>query len=243
MALYDSLGRGYVALRREDSRIAAALHLALGAATSVVNVGAGAGSYESCAPRVVAVEPSVVMLHQRPQGSAPAVRGVAARLPFADDAFDASLAILTVHHWPDLEAGLCELRRVARDRVLLLTFDPGHDGFWLLDYLPEIREIDRRSMPSLERLERHLGPCEVRALPVPHDCSDGFLGAYWRRPEAYLDSDVRRGISVFSKMRHLEAGLDALARDLASGAWARRYAGLEGLDALDLGYRIVVATV
>jgi len=204
-------------------------------------VGAGAGSYEPPGRRLVAVEPSTVMLRQRPPGSAPAVRGSASHLPFRDGTFDASLAILTLHHWPDLERGLDELRRAARRKVVILTFDPAVGGFWLTDYFPEILEIDRQIMPSLTRLEQHLGPLTVTDVPIPHDCSDGFLGAYWRRPEAYLRPDVRAAISSFAKIGDVEAGLDALRRDLASGAWRVRYGDLVTRDELDLGYRLVTA--
>ena len=164
---------------------------ALGPAASVVNVGAGAGSYEPADRRVVAVEPSREMIRQRPAGAAPVVQASATALPFAAGAFDAALAVLTVHHWPDRARGLAELRRVARDRVVILTWEPDAARFWLVeDYFPELVAIDRAIFPTRDELERSLGPVELRPLPIPHDCVDGFLGAYWRRPHAYLD---RRG--------------------------------------------------
>lgn len=241
MELYDTIGRGYRRQRRQDPRIAARILRALEGSSSVVNVGAGAGSYEPRDRKLVAVEPSMVMIRQRDRDAAPAVRASASNLPFRDETFDASLAVLTIHHWPDLGRGLCELRRAARRKVVILTCDPCVRGFWLTDYFPEIVEIDRRSLPSLSALERHLGRIEVLDVPIPHDCTDGFLGAYWRRPEAYLRPDVRAAISTFSKLRDVEQGVGALRRDLASGEWHRRYGGLLRRSTLDLGYRLVVA--
>jgi SAM-dependent methyltransferase len=238
--LYDSIGRGYRELRRQDPRIAARIFEALGSAASVVNVGAGAGSYEPRDRKLVAVEPSRVMIRQRDANAAPAVRASATSLPFRDETFDASLAILTIHHWPDLARGLHELRRAARRKVVILTCDPSLAVFWLTDYFPEILEIDRRILPPLSELRRHLGRIAVFDVPIPEDCTDGFLGAYWRRPEAYLRADVRAAISTFSKLHDVESGLAALRSDLASGEWARRYARLLERPTLDLGYRLVV---
>jgi len=242
MELYDTIGRGYRRRRRQDPRIAARIFQALDGAASVVNVGAGTGSYEPRDCALVAVEPSLVMIRQREASAAPAVRASASGLPFRDATFDASLAVLTIHHWSDLERGLGELRRVARERVVILTCDPSViGGFWLTDYFPEIVEIDRRTMPSLSILGAHLGHMEVLDVPIPHDCRDGFLGAYWRRPQAYLDAGTRSAISTFSKLRDVERGLAELRRDLESGAWHRRYGGIQKRATLDLGYRLVVA--
>jgi SAM-dependent methyltransferase len=184
----------------------------------VINVGAGAGSYEPRDRRVVAVEPSMTMIRQREPAASPAVQGTADDLPFRDGAFDASLAILTIHHWPRGGRGLGELRRVARQRVVILTFDPYGPDYWMADYFPEIPKIDRRMIPSLKELRDRLGPVEIIDVRIPHDCSDGFLGAYRRRPEAYLSADVRAGISTFSKLRDLESGLARLREDLDSGS-------------------------
>jgi SAM-dependent methyltransferase len=241
MALYDTIGLGYGRLRRQDRRIAARILRALDGCSSVVNVGAGAGSYEPRDRKLVAVEPSRVMIRQRPRGAAPVVRALATDLPFPDGAFDASLAVLTIHHWSDRERGLGELRRAARRNVVILTHDTSVSEFWLVDYFPEIRETDRGSMPSLAELRQHLGSIDVFDVPVPHDCTDGFLGAYWRRPEAYLRADVRAAISIFSKLRDVEQGVSALRRDLASGAWHQRYGEILQRSTLDLGYRLVVA--
>lgn len=241
MELYDSIGCRYGERRRADPRIATRIHEALGGCRSLLNVGAGAGSYEPQDREVIAVEPSAVMIRQRPPAAAPAVQASATELPFRDSTFDASLAILTIHHWPDLSRGLHELRRTARKAVVILTFDSSAAGFWLTDYFPGILEIDRRRMPSLSTIRRHLGKVSVADVPIPHDCTDGFLCAYWRRPHAYLDRRVRSAISVFTRITGLKEGLAHLARDLRSGVWRRRYGRLLTLSELDLGYRLVVA--
>ena len=244
-AVYDTIGRGYAGQRRADPRLAAAIRSALGNARSVVNVGAGGGSYEPSDLSVLAVEPSREMIRQRPIGAAPAVQAVAERLPLADGSVDAALAVLTVHHWDDRAAGLAELARVARRRVVILTWDPARgDSFWLTaEYLPEIVAFDAGRFPSLGELERALGPLDARALPVPHDCVDGFLGAYWRRPEAYLDPDVRRAMSGFIQLSPgpADAGLARLAEDLGSGRWESRFGHLRARDEADLGYRLIVS--
>jgi SAM-dependent methyltransferase len=240
---YDVIGRSYGQYRRPDPRIARFIHAALGTAASVLNVGAGVGSYEPRDRRVIAVEPSRVMIDQRPPGSPPVIRAHAEALPFRNVSFDATMAILTVHHWHDLEKGLSELRRVTRDRMVILTWDPAHLGFWLTrDYFPEILEIDRQIIPSLARIERLLGPCDVQIVPIPYDCTDGFLGAYWARPHAYLDPNIRAAISAFARISsaHLRTGLDRLKSDLAQGRWSDTNADLLGLTELDLGYRLLV---
>jgi SAM-dependent methyltransferase len=208
----------------------------------VVNVGAGAGSYEPVDRKVIAVEPSLTMIRQRGRGAAPVVRGLSDSLPFRDESFDASVAILTVHHWTNRRKGLEELRRASRRRVVILTWDPSYPGFWLHDYFPEIWEIDRRNMPSLEELHRALGRIEILDVPIPGDCTDGFMGAYWKRPGAYLDARVRSAISMFSMLPDVESGLSRLRADLASGNWGRKYGSLINRKILDLGYRLVVAT-
>ena len=240
--LYDAIGRGYGHYRRPDPRLADAIRRSLGDAASVVNVGAGAGSYEPADRRVVAVEPSLAMIRQRPAGSAPVVQASATHLPFRDAAFAAALAVLTIHHWPDRARGLAELARVAHDRLVIVTWDPASAGFWLVeDYFPALVEIDRPIFPSLEEFRRVLGPIEVHPLPVPHDCTDGFLGAYWRRPHAYLDPGVRGAISTFLQVRDVNAGLAHLRRDLEDGTWERRHGHLALRSELDLGYRLVIA--
>jgi SAM-dependent methyltransferase len=218
---------------------------ALGGCDSATNVGAGTGSYEPRGRKVVAVEPSLTMIRQRARDAAPAVRAIATALPFRDASFDAALAILTIHHWTDCARGLAELARAARRRVVILTHDPSAVGFWLEDYFPELFAIDRRIFLTLEQLGRALGRTTVTDVPIPRDCRDGFLGAYWCRPEAYLDAGVRSAISSFAKLANeeLAGGLSRLRADLASGAWERRHGALRAREQIDLGYRLVVAEV
>jgi len=189
------------------------------------------------------VEPSLTMIRQRAPGAAPAVRALASALPFRDASFDAALAILTIHHWQDRARGLAELGRAARRRVVILTHDPWAVGFWIEAYFPELFEIDRRIFPTLEELRLTFGRITVRDVPIPHDCRDGFLGAYWRRREAYLDAGVRSAISSFAKLgdARLADGLARLRADLASGEWERRHGALRAREQIDLGYRLVVA--
>ncbi len=209
-----------------------------------MNVGAGAGSYEPTDRTVVAVEPSAVMLAQRPVSAAAGIRGVAEALPVPDDAFDAVLAVLTVHHWADLEAGLAELRRVARRRVVL-GFDPDRqlDLWFTAEYVPASAAFETGRAPGVAYVAERLDGARVEPVPIPHDCSDGFLGAYWRRPEAYLDPDVRASISSLAQLDQadVEPGVTRLAADLASGAWHERHADLLDREELDLGYRFFVS--
>ncbi|MFE6092236.1 methyltransferase domain-containing protein [Streptomyces massasporeus] len=247
MALYDTLGATYGLTRRPDPRIAARIHAALGNAADVINVGAGTGSYEP-AQTVLAVEPSHVMLRQRPPRSAPAVCAVAERLPLRDDAADAVMALLTVHHWSDLAAGVAELRRVARRRVVVLTWDQQifRERFWLVrDYLPQAAAFDDTRAVPTDLLAELLGGAQQLPVLVPHDCTDGFGAAYWRRPHAYLDPQVRAGISMLAQTGEdlLAPGLAALADDLATRRWHDRHAELLALDAIDVGYRLLVTDV
>ena len=242
MAVYDRIGTTYAKTRRPDPRIEAAIRRALGGAQSVVNVGAGSGSYEP-PETVLAVEPSAVMIAQRREGLAPAVQATADAIPLEDEAVDAALAVLTVHHWPSLARGFSEMRRVAR-RIVVLTWDPDlAHSFWLSrEYLPdEAVEWDIARCPPLESVRRLIGPdAAVSRVPVPHDCTDGFFGAFWRRPEAYLDPVVRAGISNLAHFGDaLAPAFERLAADLESGEWHRRHADLLELAELDLGYRIV----
>lgn len=239
-ALYDTIGIDYSALRKPDPRIGAIIHDALGSARTVLNVGAGAGSYEPADRDVTAVEPSPEMIRQRKPGSAPVVQASADALPFEDGQFDAAMAVLTIHHWPDKAAGLREMRRVTRGPIVLLTFDPAHRP-WLTDYLPELARLDERQMPTKADYGAWLGPVRITPVPIPHDCVDGFLYAYWRRPEAYLDPRIRTGSSSFWAMKDAQDGLDRLAQDIRSGDWARRYAAILSQDTYDAGYRLVVA--
>jgi SAM-dependent methyltransferase len=243
-ARYDDIGRTYSATRQTDPRIAAQIWAALGDARTVVNVGAGTGNYEPPDRDVTAVEPSAVMIAQRPPGAAPAVQAGAERLPFADASFDAAMAVLTLHHWSDWRAGLAELRRVARGPVAVLSWDPTYrHALWLAtDYFEFLADDDAEQFPTLEEQAAAIA-ARVEVVPVPWDCRDGFYSAFWRRPEAYLQPAVRAGISVLAKRGEAELadGLRRLREDVDSGQWARRHADLLELDELDLGYRLLVA--
>jgi SAM-dependent methyltransferase len=240
---YDRLGASYTATRHPDPRIASLVRSALGDVRSVVNVGAGAGAYEPPGLEVLAIEPSEVMIAQRPTGAPPAIGGWAEHLPVEDDSFDAAMAVMTLHHWSEWRKGVRELRRAARRRVVVFTFDPASlSRLWIArDYLPAIIER-HRAFPSLEDHRRELGGGTVVPVPIPHDCSDGFLGAFWRRPGAYLDPRVRAGISTFADLDEdaCAEGLRRLARDLRTGAWHRRHRALLRREALDPGYRLLV---
>jgi SAM-dependent methyltransferase len=243
--LYDTIGTTYTVTRRTDPRIAERIWAAFGDARTVLNVGAGAGSYEPPGRDVTAVEPSAVMRAQRPAGAARCVAAVAEHLPFEDRSFDAAMAVSTIHHWQDPVAGLREMRRVAR-RVVVFTFDAGEAGwlrrFWLTrDYLPEVADLVA-GLPPLVEMARAIG---ARAEPVliPWDCADGFFEAHWRRPEAYLDERVRRGVSVWARVgpdvEH--RAVRSLRNDLDSGRWSERNRDLLDLDEAELGLRLLVA--
>jgi SAM-dependent methyltransferase len=244
---YDRIGEGYARTRREDPRYAERIEAALGDARTVVNVGAGTGSYEPRDRHVVAVEPSDVMAAQRPRDLAPAIRAGAGDLPLRDGSVDAAMAIVTVHHWDaDQERGVRELRRVARGPVIILTFDPRVSGTgWLpADYLPEVAAMDHRIMPLPETLAAWLGGsvrCET--IEVPRDTPDWMLAAFWAHPERVLDADARAATSGFARMEPavVDRTVAALGRDLASGAWDARHGHLRALDAYDAGLRLIVA--
>jgi SAM-dependent methyltransferase len=239
------MGIGYRQVRRPDPRIAARIDAALGGARTVLNVGAGAGSYEPAAREVTAVEPSRVMIDQRPTGAAPVVQASAEELPFDDDSFDAAMAIITVHHWTDLAAGLAEMARVARRRVAVLSFDPAPPkSLWLRDYFPRVLEIHGEAMPPIGDLAALLPGATIEPVPIPRLCEDGFFCALWDRPEMHLDPQVRRASSVWHLLaaEETERGLAALRDDLASGAWDERHGQLRSLPELDVGLRLIVAT-
>jgi SAM-dependent methyltransferase len=243
--VYDSIGLGYTTHRRPDSGWVARINDALGDARSVLNVGAGTGSYEPDAPRqVVAVEPSIVMVSQRRSDAAPVVRGSGTAIPVRDHAVDAALAVLTLHHWGDWRTGLRELARVAPRRVIITIDFKVHADFWLLsDYLPDVASRERSLRPSPADIADVIGVTETVALPLPRDFADGVLGAFWHRPEAYLDPVVRGNTSplALADPTHIEAGMASLAADLTNGTWQRRHGHLLEHDALDLGYRLVIS--
>jgi SAM-dependent methyltransferase len=242
--LYDTIGATYTVTRRTEPRIAARIWAALGDARTVLNVGAGTGSYEPTDRQVLAIEPSALMRSKRSPDAAPCLGGSAENLPFDDQSFDAAMAVCTVHHWQDPIAGLREMKRVAR-RVVVFLFDTSDPSlFWLTrDYLPEFASL--RSCEVLAALPDLAGAIDARVepVPIPWDCADGFFEAHWRRPEAYLDENVRRGVSVWAAV-----GADAerrtvqrLGADLAAGRWAERNRDIVDLDAAELGARLLIA--
>ena len=240
---YDAIGGGYAATRHEEPTIDAAIREATAGCSSIVNVGAGAGSYEP-ASTVAAVEPSLTMTRQRPRGSAPAIRAVAEYLPLTDDAVAGALGVLTVHHWDSVKHGMAELRRVSRDRIVLLTADIDRwRSFWLVDrYFPSILRLDEQRIPRIETLSAEVARPLLRSVPIPANCRDGFTGAFWSRPEAYLEPAIRAGMSGFQVMdpSDLRDGLERLRRDLGSGKWDEEFGYLRTQESLDLGYRLLV---
>jgi SAM-dependent methyltransferase len=223
---YEAGGRDYARRRRTDPRIETLVHAALGDAETVLNVGAGAGSYEPDDRFVIAVEPSAAMRAQRTR---PAVDAVAEALPFDDDAFDAAMAMVTIHQWSDVGAGLRELRRVSRGPVVLLTFDGGAmKDFWLYEYAPEMLDAEATRYPSLDLVAAALGKVTAAPVPIPLDCEDGFVEAFYGRPEALLDGDVRAAQSSWGRAgAHASAvGVERLREALASGAWDARFGAL-----------------
>jgi len=224
---YSRHGQGYAGIRRTDPRIAAYVHRALGDARTVLNVGAGAGSYEPTDRYVLAIEPSATMRAQRPGHLSPAIHGIAEQLPLDDQSVDAAMALLTMHQWRDLDKGLRELRRVTRGPIAVLTFDgDALDCYWLAHYAPELISVERRRYPSMEKITNGLGgSTEVQVIPIPIDCADGFTEAYYARPEAFLDAAVRRSQSAWSFVPEKEQAhfVQTLGGELASGEWDRKY--------------------
>ena len=238
---YDALAVDYQAYRIPDRRISEKINTHLENAGSVLNVGAGTGSYEPLHCKVVALEPSQEMISKRGIDKAEAILGSAENIPFQDDAFEIAMGILTIHHWRNLPRGLAEMKRVARRKVVLLTWIDDSPRFWMQDYFPEMRNIDHQIFPTLTELESYLGNIKVEVVEIPEDCTDGFMCAYWKRPAAYLDHRVRAAISTFSRMSDYEAGLAKLKDDLESGEWKSKYGQLLEMNSLDLGYRLVVS--
>jgi SAM-dependent methyltransferase len=241
---YDRIGIGYASRRQPDPHINAQIWAAVGDADDVLNVGAGTGSYERSDRHMVAVEPSNVMISQRPAGGPPVIQAGAEHLPFRDQQFDVGLALLTIHHWRDMAQGLAELQRVSR-RQVLFTFDPSmHDALWVFnEYVPS--SIGFAEEAPIKDVIHLLGAdrVHVEVVPVPADCTDGFASAYWQRPEVYLSATARASISAFARLSddQVDPGMDQLARDLDSGEWHRRHANLLAMDSFDAGLRLVIA--
>lgn len=242
-ANYDIVGQHYSVLRQPDQRIAKMIHAELEDAESIVNIGAGTGSYEPTGKIIAAVEPSETMTSQRIDKEYTTVYHASAEnLPFQSNSYDAALAILTIHHWDSWRKGLQEALRVAKSKVVLLTWIGMPEGFWLFDYFPELEHIDKDLFPSLDQLSTILGNIEVTPVLIPADCTDGFMCAYWSRPERYLDSRIRSAISTFSRIHSLDSGIKKLSQDIESRKWHKKYGYLQNLNEFDYGYRLVVAT-
>ena len=241
---YDDIGNNYSVTRCTDSKIAKQLYDELYDATRIVNIGAGTGSYEPDNVELVAVEPSSVMIAQRKASSYPVEQAFAEKLPFENSSFSHAMTVLSMHHWQDRARAFHEINRVATEKFVAITWDPASEPFWLTrDYFPEIYEMDKDIFPDLEELNVYFDEVTMRPLQIPSDCQDGFLAAFWRRPEAYLSSKVRQAMSPFSMIKNLPEGLQKLEDDLASGAWARKNHALLSSSYLDVGYRLISARV
>ena len=241
---YGRIGTGYAKIRQPDPRIAEQFHEPFAGASTVLNVGAGAGSYEPTDRKVTAVEPSESMRAQRPAHLSAAIDATSDHLPFADGSFDASMASVTIHQWRHLEAGLGEMRRVTTGPVVILTFDPvPPEHWWIMDYVPELLEVEGRRMPAIDRVAGAVGAVsEVRTVLVPNDCTDGFGQAFYGRPERMLDPEVRRAMSAWSFLDDavVEDFVSKLSSDLESGRWDARYGHFRELEAFDVGLRLVI---
>jgi SAM-dependent methyltransferase len=241
---YERHGRDYAAARDTDPRIAALIHAALGGARTVVNVGAGSGSYEPADRHVIAIEPAAAMRAARPRHLAPAIDAVAEALPLDGDSVDAAMAVITIQHWADPAAGLRELRRVARGPVVVVTFDPDRFGdHWLMEYAPETLPDDRARFPAIDFVAETLGGARVEPVPIPADCRDGFLEAYYGRPEAFLDESVRRSQSIWPRLPPgvEDRAIASLAADLSSGRWDARHGHLRTAPEYHGALRLVVS--
>ncbi|PCH60722.1 MAG: SAM-dependent methyltransferase [SAR86 cluster bacterium] len=241
--IYNQIGQTYSLGRRTDPHIAAQLHSHLEGASSLLNIGAGTGSYEPKHIPVTAVEPSSTMIKQRLTSShvtTNVIQGPAESLAVADKSFSHAMTVLSMHHWQDRAKAFSEIKRVTRERFVALTWDPAADPFWLTrDYFPELYQIDQKNFPALSEFEQAFGNISVSALKIPANCIDGFLAAYWQRPEAYLDELVRKNISTFSRLRNCEESLNRLRDDISSGAWEEKNSEILQYEFIDVGYRIV----
>lgn len=239
---YKIIGHEYSHLRRPDYRIQKLIDEQLTEQNSILNIGAGTGSYEPQNKSIVAVEPSITMIKQRNYHPNTKVYcAFAENLPFQDNSFDAAMAILTLHHWENWRLGLSEAKRIARNKMVWLTWIGMPTGFWLYEYFPDLIEQDKGLFPSILEMEKVVGPIKEIVVPIPKDCTDGFLCAYWARPEYYLQEPVRRAISTFSRIKCLEYGIKKLETDLSNGKWTKKFRHILGNDEMDYGYRLLVA--
>lgn len=243
-AIYDNIGTTYSVTRCTDPKIASQLYPELYGATRIVNIGAGTGSYEPENVDLIAVEPSAKMISQRKPDAYRVEQAFAEKLPFEDDNFSHAMTVLSMHHWENRALGFSEINRVTTEKFIAITWDPRSEPFWLTrDYFPEIYEMDQQIFPDLDELSNHFDEVKISPLPIPNDCQDGLLAAFWQRPHAYLSSTVRNSMSPFAKVKNLPDGLRRLEDDLASGAWAAKNYAILGLPTLDVGYRLITAKV
>ena len=243
-ATYDQIGINYAQKRKSDPRIAAQILDRLQGVEKILNIGAGTGSYEPANMDLVALEPSLEMIKQRSADAHPVIQGVAESLPFEDNSFSHALTILSMHHWKNQAKAFQEINRVVTDQFIAVSWNPKSTGFWFTrDYFPEIVEMDQHTFPSIELFEQHFNDVKVEPLLIPEDCVDGFLAAYWKRPEAYLDQNVRNSISSFSKLDHIEERLQRLETDIKSGAWHQQNQTILHQSELDAGYIIISASI
>ena len=241
-ALYDNIGIRYTVHRATDPKLARQLHATLVGATRIVNIGAGTGSYEPRDIELVAVEPSAEMIAQRAPDAHACEQASAEALPFPDNSFSHAMTVLSMHHWQDRPRAFREINRVATERFVAITWDPAAAPFWLTrDYFPEIYVEDLGIFPSLQELSEFFDNVSVTPLPIPEDCEDGFLAAFWKRPAAYLDPDVRQSISSFAKMRDCSDTINRLEEDIRSGRWAELNRDILNRSELDTGYRLITA--
>jgi SAM-dependent methyltransferase len=241
---YERHGRTYARHRRPDPRIAARIHAALGDARTVLNVGAGAGSYEPSDRWVLAVEPSATMRAQRPAGAAPAIAARAEALPFDDDAVDAAMACVTIHHWEPPAAGLAELRRVSRGPVVIFTFELDYLPAWQREFLREGLAKERPRFPAIDDVAAALGGrTRVERIPTPGDCADGFFEAFWRRPEGLLEEAVRGAQSMWALLEPSveQRIVDRLAAALDCGAWDAEHGYLREQESFQGALRLVIS--
>lgn len=244
---YDKLGQKYSGYRQTEPGIATYVNKALGNAKTVLNVGAGAGSYEPTDRYVVAVEPSLVMRQQRlANNKIPAINAKGDNLPFDDNSFDATMAMVTIHHWPDMDKGLKELRRVTKEQVIIMTFDPDAlDNFWNVHYFPELIAVEKARYPTIEFIKKSLGGnCEVVEVPIPLNCVDGFQEAFYGRPEAFLEKEVRLSQSAWGFLSEevQDRLVKALEDDLNSGEWDRKYGHFRTEPTFTCALRLIIST-
>jgi SAM-dependent methyltransferase len=240
--IYDRIGAGYHHSRQADSNLTSLIRQALSGAERIINIGAGTGSYEPEDARLLAVEPSATMIAQRPHNAHPAILARADDIPVTDQSFTHAMTVLSMHHWPDRAAAFAEIKRITSQKFIAVTWLPENHNFWLTaDYFPEIQTIDEQIFPSEAEWQEHFSHTTIQPIMIPADCQDGFLAAFWQRPERYLDARVRQAMSTFGKIKHLDEGLNRLRKDLANGAWHRRYGQLLNEDSFDAGYRLFTA--